>query len=268
MRAEDVSSPYAKSYVFKLIHFSPDKRTWYFATASEREMQLWMATIKSELEKMSNNGHVSHLTQKLVIGLKRPSFRASEVSDFDDDDIYKDIETAVVYDYNDIDDSGADESDSDYESPVEEAEDSIGNRPLPPTPADSSSNSSPMSRPPAQIPAAEKTWKPPGGVSCGFHMGGMNELKNRQMDMNDKKNSNEVSFGVKSKLQNAWPPLPTPPTSKPKIPSSTKPAIPIKNVGGPPKPAPRPRQSSLQLQIYCQPRLCSILQIKWNQKGV
>ncbi|XP_077992395.1 uncharacterized protein LOC144446496 [Glandiceps talaboti] len=173
MRAEDVASPVGKSFTFKLIHTSADKKTWYFATGSHRELQLWMAVVKSEMEKISE-GEVSRQTQKLVIGLKRPSLKQSldtisldSISLDDTDAIYNALEVGVIrsdnHNYNDIG-SSDEESDSDdsYESPIDETADeeldkrrSVVARPLPPTPGVDIST-----RPPAKIPTGSSNTLP------------------------------------------------------------------------------------------------------------
>ncbi|XP_070540862.1 SH3 domain-binding protein 2-like isoform X2 [Ptychodera flava] len=180
MRAMDIAAPDAKSFVFKLIHIKPDERAWYFATGSDREMQLWMAVIKSEMEKFSH-GEVSGQTHKLVLGLKRPSFTHDSISLADDDAIYNALEMGVKYDessdweshnYSDLGDSAGsrkerlsignghnsdeeDHSSDEYEEPWEEeagVRTSVIDRPLPQPPGVTDIDS----RPPAPLPSSAK----------------------------------------------------------------------------------------------------------------
>nr|XP_022338090.1 uncharacterized protein LOC111133749 [Crassostrea virginica] len=50
-RAQEKVSPKVAPYAFKVVHASPEYKTYFFAASSEKEMKEWMKTIKCQLVK-------------------------------------------------------------------------------------------------------------------------------------------------------------------------------------------------------------------------
>uniref|UniRef100_A0A8W8IJ26 PH domain-containing protein n=1 Tax=Magallana gigas TaxID=29159 RepID=A0A8W8IJ26_MAGGI len=93
-RAQEKVSPKVAPFAFKVVHASPDYKTYFFAAGSEKEMKEWMKHIKSQLVKA--NGQKS---DNYYYTYKRAGKQAAAEED-DKSMTYQEIETDIYGDTN------------------------------------------------------------------------------------------------------------------------------------------------------------------------
>lgn len=94
-RAQEKISPKVAPFAFKVVHASPDYKTYFFAAGSEKEMKEWMKHIKSQLVKA--NGQKS---DNYYYTYKRAGKQAAAEEEDDKSMTYQEIETDIYGDTN------------------------------------------------------------------------------------------------------------------------------------------------------------------------
>lgn len=94
-RAQEKVSPKVAPFAFKVVHASPDYKTYYFAAGSEKEMKEWMKHIKSQLVKA--NGQKS---DNYYYTYKRAGKQTAAEEEDDKSMTYQEIETDIYGDTN------------------------------------------------------------------------------------------------------------------------------------------------------------------------